>query len=162
MNMKCLKTIWKIRIHSQSQVLWTYGMLKAKNKKKEIKKNGYCQHCSMYVIWFQIYLSTFSFLCNQLMQNKSIDKRDSIFQKAYWLFWGQTPQSKIVNTVISKCGNHHTTPASSTTDFLPWEQSAWCALFVKHPSSVNTKRGDSHAPFLLFPAVFKLKKHIRI
>lgn len=72
-------------------------------------------------------------------------------------------KSKTVNTVTLKCNNHPTTPVSSTTDFLLQEQLARCSLIAKHPSSVNTKRGDSPtSPFLLSPAHLEMKKYASI
>lgn len=51
MNMKCLKTTWKIRIHSLSQVFWMYGMLKAekkqKNKQREMDPRNIAATCRL-------------------------------------------------------------------------------------------------------------------
>lgn len=138
-------------------------MLKGKKRKTERKKERWiqCQHCRMDDLWFPVYLSALSSLRDQGISRESGDERASIFQKAYWLLWGQPPRSKIVNMVISKCSNHHTTPASSTTDFLLWEQLPWCSLFVKSPSSVNTQKRRLLAPFLS-STFFELKRCTRI
>lgn len=134
-------------------------MLKVENKnKKERKKNGYCQHCCIVCYLVSNLLKHFLLppWSSGLVKSTQI-KGTASSKKAYWLFRGQTQKSKVVTTVISKRGNHHTTPASSTTDFLLQEQLAWCALFVKHPSSVNTKRFPH--PLFLSTASLELKKY---